>query len=55
MNLPGTERRLRARRRRAVARALMEFAIMGLLGASLGYIAFATLERDLEITAWSQP
>jgi hypothetical protein len=47
--MTSTERRLRARRRRAIARTLMEFAALGLLGAILGGMFWEGLNRQLDI------
>lgn len=47
--MTSTERRLRVRRRRAIARTLMEYAIVGLLGVIMGAILLIGLERQLDI------
>lgn len=47
--MTSTERRLRARRRRAIARTLMEYAALGLFGVIMGAILLIGLERQLDI------
>lgn len=47
--MTSTERRLRARRRRAIARTLMEYAALGLLGVILGGMFWEGLNRQLDI------